>query len=126
MSDNSGFNKSAQAACQNSDTLRDELNHLHGTPGTTWRDIARLPQYSGIPAGTLCAIAKTGYIPPKWHKKLGIRKEDRTRFRPDLGPWLGKYATDQAAAQGITLSEYIRRLIVREAAATRSDAPKSR
>jgi len=37
-----------------------------------WRGIAALSQYSPIPAGTLCRWYHTGYLPPKWYKRLGI------------------------------------------------------
>lgn len=54
------------------DTLAAELNALHRA-GITWRQIAALARFCGVPAGTLCAIAK-GYEPksPDLRAKLGL------------------------------------------------------
>jgi len=54
------------------DTLAAELCALHGS-GMTWRQIAALARFCGVPAGTLCAIAK-GYEPksPDLRAKLGL------------------------------------------------------
>lgn len=64
--------KRSTAARQSSDTIQDELRRLHTVDRMTWREIAALPQYSGIPPGTLCGIVTQGYIPPKWHHQLGL------------------------------------------------------
>lgn len=57
---------------RNPDNHQDELKRLHDTQGLKWREIALLPEYSGIPPGTLCAIAK-GYPVPNIHRaKLNL------------------------------------------------------
>ena len=40
------------------DIARERLNRLHDIPGNSWRKIALLDAYIGIPAGSLCSIAK--------------------------------------------------------------------
>jgi hypothetical protein len=55
-----------------SDIVQDELKRLHDTTGDPWRKMASLDNYTGIPAGTLCSIAKTGEVPKKWRKRLGM------------------------------------------------------
>jgi hypothetical protein len=55
---------------------QEQLVMLHDTLGLTWREIALLERYRGIPAGTLATIAKTGQAPHKWRRRLGL---------PDLG-----------------------------------------
>lgn len=39
------------------DIIRERLNHLHDTEGLSWRKIAALDEYKGIPAGSLCSYA---------------------------------------------------------------------
>ena len=55
---------------RNLDTLKADLRARRAT-GKTWREIAR--EFDGIPAGTLCAIAK-GYEPkkPSMRRALGL------------------------------------------------------
>lgn len=55
------------------DIVRERLNELHDTYGLSWRKIASLDDYSGISAGTLCAIAKGYPVPKKWHAHFGLR-----------------------------------------------------
>lgn len=57
---------------RNPDTVRSELSHLNMSIGMTWREIATLEQYSSIPPGTLCSIAKGASIPKKYRKQLGV------------------------------------------------------
>jgi hypothetical protein len=52
--------------------VRDELNRLHATTMPSWRKIAQTPKYLGIPAGTLCSIAKGEEIPEKHKAQLGL------------------------------------------------------
>ena len=66
----------ARNGCHSPDTLRSELEHLHDTLDMSWRQIAALAQYSPIPAGTLCSIAKGAKIPRKWLQRLNVRRED--------------------------------------------------
>ncbi len=54
-----------------SDTVQAELKVCYDTYGS-WRRISSLSQYRGIPAGTLCTIANTGYVPKKWYPRFGI------------------------------------------------------
>lgn len=39
--------------------MRKKLNKLHDEKGMSWREIAELPEYEGIPAGSLCSFAKS-------------------------------------------------------------------
>lgn len=73
------MSKTARKACPNTDIIQERLKHLRTAKDMKWREIAALPEYSGIPRGTLCSIVTQGYIPPKWYRKLGIRKDDRPR-----------------------------------------------
>lgn len=54
------------------DIVRERLKSLHDTYGFTWREIAASDAYAGIPAGTLCAIAKGGPIPARYYAQLGL------------------------------------------------------
>jgi len=60
-------------ACPALDIVQDELKRLHAIPGHTWRVIAALDAYRGIPAGSLCSIAK-GRDPknPEYRRILGL------------------------------------------------------
>jgi hypothetical protein len=49
---------SVQNSVQSLDIVREHLVSIRGTNMTPWREIAQMPEYQGIPAGTLCAIAK--------------------------------------------------------------------
>lgn len=57
---------------RNPDTVRSELLHLSVDAGMKWREIAALEQYSSIPPGTLCSIAKGAPIPKRYRKQLGV------------------------------------------------------
>lgn len=54
------------------DTPQNALLELNRTDGIPWRKIALLDDYRGIPPGTLCTFAKTGYAPPRHRAKLGL------------------------------------------------------
>lgn len=54
------------------DTVSSELNRLHDTYGLSWRKIAVLDDYRGIPPGTLSSIAKGKPVPHKWLHQLGL------------------------------------------------------
>lgn len=58
-------------AVRTRDTLAAELCALHGS-GMTWRQIAALARFCGVPAGTLCAIAKGAPVPAKHRQRLGL------------------------------------------------------
>ena len=55
------------------DIARERLNEHHDIEKLSWRKIAALRPYRGIPAGTLCSIAK-GREPKKpiYRSKLGL------------------------------------------------------
>lgn len=65
------------------DTVQAELKRLHAIPGHSWRKIAKMPGYQGIPPGTLSTIAKTGKVPKKWKDVLKVinRSLPHTRKR---------------------------------------------
>lgn len=54
------------------DTVRERIIVLHDTYGLKFRKIAETDDFRPIPAGTLSTIYKTGRIPKKWHKRLGL------------------------------------------------------
>lgn len=64
----------ARMPVRNPDIVSKALSELHDTSGLSWRKIAKMDDYSGIPAGTLAAIAKGYPIPRKWHHRLGVRE----------------------------------------------------
>ena len=47
---------------QHSDIVQVRLNRLNKVDGLSWRKIAAMDEYKGIPPGSLCAYAK-GRIP---------------------------------------------------------------
>jgi len=59
--------------CPALDIARDKIKRLRSIPGNTWRRIAALDAYRGIPPGTLCSIAK-GRNPknPEYRRILGL------------------------------------------------------
>ena len=59
------------------DMIVERLKVLHSTSGLSWRSIANLDEYRGIPPGTLNRIAKHGYIPYKWHYQFGLPGTER-------------------------------------------------
>jgi len=54
------------------DSIKARLKYLHDTHGNTFRDIAKNPEFSPIPAGTLCAIYNGAEVPEKWRERLGL------------------------------------------------------
>ena len=59
------------------DTLQNRLIYLHDIEDMTWRKIADMKEYRGIPAGTLCSISK-GYWPKDLSilRKLGVKEPE--------------------------------------------------
>ena len=55
-----------------SDSPQERLKWLHGTLGLTWREIANLDDYKGIPAGTLCSYANGAEPKRKHRQRLGL------------------------------------------------------
>ena len=69
------------------DMHRRHLLRLHDKKGMTWRKIAKMKEYRGIPAGTLCSISK-GYWPKDLTvlRKLGIKEPELIeQYRDELG-----------------------------------------
>jgi hypothetical protein len=69
------------------DTIVKRLIYLHDKEGMTWRKIAKMKEYRGIPAGTLCSISK-GYWPKDVVilRKLGVSKPELIeQYRDELG-----------------------------------------
>lgn len=54
-----------------SDTVRERLNHLHDSLDMSWRRIADLEEYKGIPAGTLCSFA-AGWEPKGYKSRMAF------------------------------------------------------
>lgn len=67
--------KNKNKGVRTSDIVRAELKALHDTNGLSWRKIAILPQYKGIPPGTLNSIYKGADVFKIWKEKLGIKRE---------------------------------------------------
>ena len=69
------------------DIVQAELRAEKRATGLSWRKIAAQRKYSekGVPAGTLCTIAKTGYIPPKWRPFFGVRALVKVEACPHCG-----------------------------------------
>ena len=69
------------------DATRRHLLYLHDEEGMTWRKIATMKEYRGIPAGTLCSISK-GYWPKDLAvlRKLGIPEPELIpQYRNSVG-----------------------------------------
>ncbi len=69
------------------DTIVRRLIHLHDEQDLTWRKIAAMKEYRGIPAGTLCSISK-GYWPKDLTtlRKLGMQEPELIeQYRDPLG-----------------------------------------
>ena len=58
--------RSAVPDVRKGDVMRERLNKLHDEEGVSWRKIAKMPEYSHIPAGSLCSYA--GGWEPKTEK----------------------------------------------------------
>lgn len=54
------------------DKPQERLKYLHDTARLSWREIANLDLYRGIPAGTLCRIAKGWEPAKKYRAQLGL------------------------------------------------------
>lgn len=61
-----------------SDTPAQRLNCLHDKEGMTWRKIAAMKEYRGIPAGSLCSFAKGNWEPKDLitRRKLGYQEPE--------------------------------------------------
>ena len=56
------------------DIVSKALRMLHDSYGYTWRELASKPELAGVPAGTLCTIAKHGTIPKRHRERFKQRK----------------------------------------------------
>ena len=61
-----------QYSVRNSDIVSLLIRELHDTTGLSFREIARKTEFSGMPAGTICAIYHGAPIPNKWREPLGL------------------------------------------------------
>ena len=52
------------------DAIRSRLNALHAIPDNTWRRIALMDAYKGIPPGTLCSYANGRPITNNEHRRI--------------------------------------------------------
>jgi len=55
---------------QGQDIIRERLNRLHDIDGLSWRRIALLDAYSGIPAGSLCSYARGRTVKNLEHRRI--------------------------------------------------------
>jgi len=64
----------AECGVRTPDTIQEALNTLNGIFGLSWRKIAALRAFAeiGIPAGTLCSIAKGEQIPNKYRPGFNL------------------------------------------------------
>lgn len=53
------------------DSLRRRLLSLYDGSTVKWRDVAAMPEFGGVAAGTLCSISK-GYEPKSLHVRLAL------------------------------------------------------
>ena len=69
-----------------SDSIPDQLKFLNLVQHMSWREIAKLPEFQGIPAGTLCSISK-GFEPknPKVRVQLGLSAQALAPVCPTCG-----------------------------------------
>lgn len=54
------------------DTPLERLKSLRDTSLLSFRQIADLPEFTGIPPGTLCAIYKGKSVPKRWRARFGM------------------------------------------------------
>jgi hypothetical protein len=66
---------------QSLNSLVQKLNALNGIEGLSFRKIASLPEFSGIPFGTLANIAK-GREPKDMHTRVLLRLEKLRKPSP--------------------------------------------
>ncbi len=70
------------------DTHRKRLIYLHDELDMTWRKIAEMEEYKGIPAGSLCSFAKGNWEPKDLitRRKLGYKEPEAIiQYRNALG-----------------------------------------
>ena len=83
------------------DTEREALKMLHDTSGLSWRKIAQMPKYRGIPAGSLCSFA-TGKkdLANEYKARLGIPFET---LAPACSACGQVHAIDKACQKVVTV-----------------------
>lgn len=57
---------------QKTDRLKERLNHLHGIDNMSWREIAKLPEFHGLPVRTIYEIARGRAVPLKYYDAFGF------------------------------------------------------
>ena len=57
---------------KNPDTPQERLKSLHDTSGLSWRKIANLDSYRGIPPGSLATFAKSGWLARRYRSRFGL------------------------------------------------------
>jgi hypothetical protein len=62
--------------CENA---QERLIYLRGILHRKWKDI-RSEEFQAIPVGTLYKIMRTGAVPKKWWKTLGIKSKRQPRI----------------------------------------------
>jgi hypothetical protein len=72
-------------AVRTSDIVSKRLAELKDTSGLTFRQMAALDEFHGIPPGTLCAIYKGAEVPRKWRRRLGLPEIKPAPACPDCG-----------------------------------------
>jgi predicted RNA-binding Zn-ribbon protein involved in translation (DUF1610 family) len=79
-------NPTPETLVTNCDALRTRLYTLNRIDKLPWREIAKKPDFVGIPAGTLCRISK-GYEPKNNHirSRLGLPAMVSTPVCPTCG-----------------------------------------
>jgi len=62
-------------------SVQERLIYLRDIKGCKWRKIAEMPEFGGIPLGTLYSIYRSGVVPRKWWKALDMQAiEETTRI----------------------------------------------
>jgi hypothetical protein len=79
--------------------LRETLKKLHDQDGLSWRTIAGLRKYKGIPAGTLCSIYNGDPVPDVHKQRLGIPK------KPAPPAWVTEAADNLARLEAKALPQ---------------------
>jgi hypothetical protein len=70
---------------RNSDIVQERLKHLHDTEMLSFRKIAAVDDYNGIPPGTLCAIYHGEPIPIRHREALGLPQLVKVEACPTCG-----------------------------------------
>ena len=58
-------------------SVQKTLGHLHDVLGYSFIKIAQEPPWQGIPLGTIHKMYRTGKVPTKWKRQLGVHTRQR-------------------------------------------------